>query len=144
MTQIDFHFNVGSRLLYACRFVSKVRKLGKTIAVWSSDTERLSEFDSLLWTFEDLSFIPHAPAGSSAAEGCPVLLSPYPGKLPDSDVLLLLDEDVPPDFEQLFRRFERIADIVSSVPEETAAARRRYKIYHQLNYPLRAFDQGRH
>ncbi|MCG5031342.1 DNA polymerase III subunit chi [Mesosutterella sp. OilRF-GAM-744-9] len=142
MQQIDFHFNVGSRLQYACLFVRKVWKMGKSVAVWSSDSARLADFNRRLWAFDDLSFVPHAMAGSQDAQEARVVLSEDPSRLPDSDVLLLLDESVPPDFEQLFRRFDRVVDIVSSVPEETAAARARYKIYRKLNCPLKAYDQG--
>lgn len=144
MQQIDFHFNVGNRLLYACRFVSKVWKMGKSIAVWSSDPVRLADFNRRLWAFDDLSFIPHAFAGAPDASEARVILAEDTAKLPDSDVLLLLDEQVPPGFETLFTRFDRIADIVSSIPEETAAARLRYKTYRSLQYPLKAYDQGRH
>ena len=143
MQQIDFHFNVGNRLQYACRFVKKVWKMGRSIAVWSSDPARLADFDRRLWAFEDLAFIPHAMAGGEDAEEARVILGADAAALPGSDVLLLLDEQTPPQFEQLFERFDRVVDIVSSIPEETAAARLRYKAYLSRKYPLKAYDQGR-
>ena len=30
MQQIDFHFNVAQRTIYACRLIKKVRKMGLT------------------------------------------------------------------------------------------------------------------
>lgn len=143
MQQIDFHFNVGQRLPYACRFIRKVWKMGKTVAVWSSDAARLADFNRRLWAFDDLSFIPHAMAGAKDADEARVILCEDPARLPGSDVLLLLDEQTPPAFEQLFERFDRVVDIVSSIPEETAAARLRYKTYRDLKYPLKAYDQGK-
>ena len=144
MTQIDFHFNVGNRLLYACYFVKKVWKLGKSIAVWSSDPLRLSGFDRRLGAFEDMAFSPHAFAGALDSDSARVILASDPTSLPDSDVLLLLDESVPPDYQKLFNRFDRIVDIVSSIPSETEAARSRYRIYRDNKYPLKAYDQKRH
>ena len=41
------------------------------------------------------------------------------------------------------QRFDRVVDIVSSIPEETEAARNRYRIYLHHKYPLKAYDQGR-
>lgn len=35
MQQIDFHFNVAQRTIYASRLIKKVRKMGLTVAVWS-------------------------------------------------------------------------------------------------------------
>ena len=32
MQQIDFHFNVAQRTIYACRLIKKVRKMGLTVA----------------------------------------------------------------------------------------------------------------
>ena len=143
MKQIDFHFNVGNRLFYACRFVNKVWGMGLSVAVWSSDRMRLDDFNRRLWAFEDMSFIPHAFAGGLDAKSARVILAPDPTALPDSDVLLLLDEGTPPDYENLFQRFDRVVDIVSSIPEETEAARNRYRIYLHHKYPLKAYDQGR-
>lgn len=37
MQQIDFHFNVAQRTIYACRLIKKVRKMGLTVAVWSGN-----------------------------------------------------------------------------------------------------------
>ena len=143
MKQIDFHFNVGDRLRYACLFVKKVKGLRKSVSVWSSDPRRLSAFDSLLWTFSDLEFIPHAMLGAEDFTETNILLSPEAGKLPPADILLLLDEQVPPDHAHLFERFERVVDIVSSVPEETEAARSRYRIYQREHLPLKAYDLKR-
>ena len=143
MNQIDFHFNVGNRLRYACLFVRKVDAMGKSVSVWSSDAGRLAAFDTMLWTFTDLSFITHAMAGAEDCTETRIILSPDPLQLPAADILLLLDENVPPDFPRLFARFERVVDIVSSVPEETEAARGRYRIYQREKLPLKAYDLKR-
>ena len=64
MQQIDFHFNVANRSLYACRLLKKVTGMGLKATVWSTNQAFLSRVYDDLWRFEDLTFIPHAWAGS--------------------------------------------------------------------------------
>ena len=82
MQQIDFHFNVAQRTIYACRLIKKVRKMGLTVAVWSSNEVLLRRAYDDLWRFEDLTFIAHAWAGSAFEADAPVVFA--------SDITLLL------------------------------------------------------
>ena len=71
-------------------------------------------FDQALWIFSALDFVPHVYAGSAFAETTPVILAPDTEKRSwASDVLLTLDDDAPPDFENFFARYERVIEVVS-------------------------------
>ena len=96
MQKIDFHFNVPNRLRYACLVARTVYRRGLTLAVWSADERRLRELDSLLWRFDDLAFLPHVRAENPLASETPILLSSNLAAL-SGDVLLLLDDGLPPD-----------------------------------------------
>jgi DNA polymerase III subunit chi len=126
--RLDFHVNVAHRLLYACKVVRKVRSAGRSVLVFTSDPDRLGRFDTALWTFSALDFLPHVPAGSPLAGVTPIWLTPRP--LPRArDVLVLLDDAVAPDFEPWFAGFERVIEVVSQDDDDRAAARARYKAY---------------
>lgn len=142
MSRIDFHFNVPDRLVYACRVVRKARAAGKTLVVWTSDAARLAAFDAQLWTFSALDFIPHVRADSPLAPDTPVLLTSDAATAPAADVLLLIDDAMPPDYAALFARYERVIDVVSPVEEERLAARTRFKTYRDQGYEPGFHDQG--
>ena len=140
MQKIDFHFNVPNRLRYACLVARTVYRRGLTLAVWSADERRLDALDSLLWRFDDLAFLPHVRAESPLAGETPILLSSKLGNL-SGDVLLLLDDGLPPDWASSFDRFQRIIDVVSTEPNELQASRARYRAYQAAGVELAAYDR---
>ncbi len=142
MQQIDFHFNVAKRTLYACRLIKKVRGLGKSVAVWGSDAGLMNRVYADLWRFEDMTVIPHAWAGSEFEADAPVVFATDINALKPADVLVLLDEAVPDNWQKTFEKFERIVDIVSTHPQELEHSRARYRLYRQAGIELKAYDRS--
>ncbi len=140
MTRIDFHTGVNHRLHYACRVIRKARAAQKRVVVYSSHPDRLAQFDSALWTFSALDFVPHVYAGSPFASTTPVLLARDTGSAPDSDVLLTLDDEVPLDCENFFARFERVIEVVSCDDEDRQRARARFKSYRERGFKPTAIE----
>lgn len=140
MQKIDFHYNVPNRLRYACLVARTVYRRGLRLAIWSADERRLRELNSLLWRFDDLAFLPHVHADSPLAKETPILLSTRLESL-DGDVLLLLDDNLPPEWEQRFDRFSRIIDVVSTDPIELQASRNRFRAYRAAGVELAAYDR---
>ncbi len=141
MQKIDFHFNVAQRTLYACRLIKKVRAMGLTVAVWSSNEVLLRRAYDDLWRFEDLTFIAHAWAGSAFEADAPVVFASDITKLKAADVIILLDETVPPDWQKVLAPFDRVVDIVSTSPTELTNSRARYRLYKTAGVTLNAYDR---
>lgn len=141
MQKIDFHFNVAQRTLYACRLIKKVRAMGMTVAVWSSNEVLLRRAYDDLWRFEDLTFIAHAWAGSAFEADAPVVFASDITKLKAADVIILLDETVPPDWQKVLAPFDRVVDIVSTSPTELTNSRARYRLYKTAGVTLNAYDR---
>lgn len=144
MQQVDFHFNVPGRLLYACQVAKTVLvKHQLTLSFWSSSEDQLKRLNSMLWSFDDLAFLPHAFVGGSfSAASAPILLSTDLSAL-KGDVLVLLDDALPPDWRAEFSRFGRIIDIVGTSEQEKATSRIRYKAYRDSGVKLMAYDRKR-
>ena len=140
MTRIDFHFNVDHRVHYACRVTRKARAAGKRLVVYARSAERLAQYDSMLWTFSALDFLPHVYVNSPLAGATPILLALEPAAAPSSDVLLTLDDDTPPGFAALFGRYERVIEVVSRDETERARARSRFKAYKEHGFQPTTFD----
>jgi DNA polymerase-3 subunit chi len=140
MTRIDFHFNAEHRLHYACRVTRKARAAGKRLVVFARDADRLAQFDTALWTFSALDFLPHVYVDSALAAGTPVLLTSDAERAPVSDVLLTLDDETPPDFNALFTRYERVIEVVSRNDDDRAHARARFKTYRDHGFAPTTFE----
>ena len=142
MKQIDFHFHVANRSLYACKLVKKVSAMGLTVGLWSRDEAFLEKLYDDLWRFEDLSFISHAWVGTDYERETSVLFSTDITRLGKKDVLIALDEEVPQNWQDVFTHFDRIVDIVPTAAEALTRARTRYRIYKASGVPLNAYDRS--
>lgn len=136
VTRIDFHSNVADKLTYACRLVRKARGAQCRIVLLTDDRQQLAELDNALWTFSEADFLPHVMAADPLAPQTPIVLTADDTvELPHYQVLINLSNSTP----ACFSRFERMFEIISSNPAETAAGRERYGFYKQRGYPLSHF-----
>jgi DNA polymerase III subunit chi len=124
MTRVDFYVSSddGARAapLLACRLAEKAWKLGHKVYVHAPDPAAAQQLDELMWTFRDVSFVPH-----SLTDDAPVRIGH--GGPPEgfNELLVNLASDVPPFAE----RFDRVAEIVAGVAEAEQRARARFKHY---------------
>jgi DNA polymerase-3 subunit chi len=138
--RIDFHFGVDHRIHYACRVIRKARAANRTVLAYARDADRLARFDAALWTFSALDFLPHVYADSPLAPATPIVLTLDAGNAPVRHVLLNLDDDVPPDFEAWFGRFERVIEVVSVDADDRNRARARFRRYRECGFEPVAHD----
>ncbi len=125
MTEVKFFFNVEHKLNYACKLAKKAFDGGMKLIVYTPDVRRAEEFDRLLWTFSQLSFVPHVRAEHPLASETPIVIATNDTALPHHDALLNLG-DVPPPF---FSRFEHLREIVTTDGDDRQLARERSKFY---------------
>lgn len=134
MTRIDFYVlddtDPGQRLRTACRLIGKAYGLGHRIHVHTGSRALSMQLDELLWTFRDVSFIPHQVEGEDAE--CPVQICHEREPANAGDILVNLDTQVP----LFFSRFERVAEIVNQDPAIRDAGRERYRFYKDRGYDL--------
>ena len=136
MSRVDFAYGAAHRLHMACRTAARHVGVGRRLLVYCTDARRLQRFDTLLWSFEPVSFIPHALADDPLADQADVILVPDAttlDALPPQDWLLNLDLDCPPQAE----RFGRILEIVSGHEADIQAARQRWIQYQQAGHDVR-------
>ena len=90
-----------------------------------------------------MAFIAHAWAGSPTQSESPVVFSTDIASLTGRDVLVLLDDNVPDNWREVFDGFDRVVDIVGKSPEELTASRARYRLYKASGVPLKAYDRSK-
>jgi DNA polymerase III subunit chi len=144
MTEVQFHFNVPDRLLYACRLLRKALRSGASGVAVSAPAPTLARLDRALWTFDPQEFIPHVVVRDGQAlptrlERTPIWLVEHAERAAHHPVLVHLGEAPAAGFES----FSRLIEIVSADPQERETARARWKHYAGRGYELQRFDVGR-
>lgn len=133
MSRVDFYILPESdpdRQKFACALVQKAWKAGNRVCLLADDRDQAGRLDDLLWTFRDISFVPHALADSADAEGVPILISWDTS--PTADVLVNIGDRLPSTTD----KFDRIAEIVGGDEGQRQAARKRYREYRQQGHEL--------
>jgi DNA polymerase-3 subunit chi len=129
--QVDFYplgaTDRRSRLVAACRLAEKAYDQGLKVAVRTASPAETAEFDDLLWTYADGSFVPHGvwPADPEVAALTPVLVGSSGLPPTHRDVLINLAADAPADFSA----YARICDVVGGDEDGKKAGRHRWRVY---------------
>lgn len=89
-----------------------------------------SRFDDLLWTYRDISFLPHAlvPCEEETPVGIGADTEPAAGY----DLMINLTDSVP----EFFSRFERVVETTGIDEQQRKLARDRYRFYQERGYAL--------
>jgi DNA polymerase-3 subunit chi len=126
---VDFYVldevSARGRLRTACRVVEKAYLAEHTVLVWHTELEELKEFDELLWTFGDGSFVPHEPLAANGFEVAPVLLSMGTAPAFPFDVLVNLAPEGPAFVDSA----QRVAEFIDGDAGRRQAGRARFRVY---------------
>ncbi len=137
LPQVDFYILNNNRPpeMLTCQLAHKANEQGLKVQILARDEAMARAIDERLWTFNDISFIPHALVDSSDSDSVPVLISWTQPAPSHSDVLMNLRRECPADPE----RFSRIIEIVETDEESRQYGRERFR-----NYRNRGYDPGTH
>ena len=132
MTRIDFYTEVDDKVAFACRIAQKASRQHLTVVMLADDDGLLERASTLLWSLPATGFTPHCRAGTPLADETPIVLA-RPGEItPHDQVLINLADARPTDFS----RFERLAEIVSTLDADRQLARERYRFYRDRGYTI--------
>lgn len=119
---------------FVCRLIDKAYLLQKTIYIQVNSDGEGQRLDELLWTFRDISFIPHCYLSDNAILN-PLLSVNIATKKPkefNADIFFNLSNEVP----TYFHEFSRIIEVVSEEKRSKNQSRHKYKFYKAQNCPL--------
>lgn len=136
MTEIDFYTHADDRLQVAARLCVKLHGLGRRVRVLTLDSAMTARLDTMLWTTPSIGFVPHCRMANALAAETPIIVDDATEHSGVAEVLINLRSEQPP----FFRRFERLAEIISDDPEVVAAGRTKWQMYKQQGYTLRVHD----
>jgi len=81
--------------------VEKSLQRGWRAAIKTDSSERSDALDTLLWTYDDQSFLPHAQQGDGDAAGQPVLISVEEGNPNSAHIVFYVGGAQPSDWNSL-------------------------------------------
>lgn len=134
MPRVDFYVlpETSPAERFACTIANKAWQQGHTVYIATLSREAAEVMDDLLWTFQDISFLPHALAQTDVPPAEPVVIG-WNGRLPgEYEVLINLTADIPDGVEN----FARIVEIVAGSHERRELARKRYRAYRARGYEM--------
>jgi DNA polymerase-3 subunit chi len=136
--QVDFYIlpENGNQKHFACALIQKAWKQGNNIFVNTRSGSEAAAFDDLLWTFKDISFLPHCLATNDNTENSPIVIGDdnhMHGQIPDHTTIMLnLTDQMPRHTNKL----KRILEIVAGSESERQQARKRYAEYRDQGHEL--------
>lgn len=121
---------------FACKLAKKAYDGGRKLVVYAPSPALADEFDRALWTFSQLSFVPHVKASHALAAETPIVIAHDDSSLPHHEALLNLGNE-PPAF---FSRFEALRELVLADDEDRARARERARFYKSRGFDVTHMD----
>lgn len=140
MTRIDFYIiESGSEEAtntFICRLTEKIWSQNNATYIHTMDEQQATQYDELLWTFHDSSFIPHQLTSPEApSPSAKTVLIGYKSNAnitEHHDVLINLHHEAP----SFFSQFERVAEIITTDETSKVKGRERYQFYRDRGYAL--------
>lgn len=140
MTRVDFYIlsehSRRSMKQILCSVTAKAYGHGHKIYVHTENNDQASQIDDLLWTCQDISFLPHGQAGIADQEKTPILIGHTDPPVELHDIIINMTNTVP----LFFGRFDRLIEIVSPSPDQRDKARERYRFYQERGYTLNTHE----
>lgn len=127
--------NQKSRDLYICRLVEKAYQNNKKIFINLNLAEEAPILDTQLWTFRDISFIPHAVYNSAdKLKTLHCALLGFQVAPPDdyNEVLVNLAAEIP----NFCNNFQHIIEVILAEDNAKNLGRKKYKIYQQNGFTM--------
>jgi DNA polymerase III subunit chi len=127
--KVEFHTSVANKLDFACRLLRKAQAAGGPVVV-GGEPALLDRLDVALWTFDALSFVPHARLRAGSSPGpvhmrTPLWLADVPGQCRQREVLVNLG----PELAEGWEGFERVIELVDATDADRASGRERWRTY---------------
>ena len=134
MSRVDFYLLSDESGMYkfACIMASKAWSAGNHVYMYAETEDTAKKLDDLLWTFRDISFVPHEIYNETENNEVPITIG-FGNHFPNhSQVMINLDYKIP----EFAEKFSRIIEIVENNEKNKKVARQRYRQYKENDYEI--------
>jgi DNA polymerase III subunit chi len=139
VTEVGFYHLLATPLERALpRLLERAHGQGYRIVVRAASPERVEHLNSLLWTYDDASFLPHGAAKDGNAAEQPIWLTEHDDNPNSATMLVLVDGIAAADLA----KFARCADLFDgNDAAAVAAARERWRAAAAAGHALTYWQQ---
>lgn len=96
MTEGNFYTLVKSQWNKSLpKLLEQIISRGNKVHVFCDDEAFMNELDNLIWTFEQLAFVPHGTFKDPMPEVTPIILSTEENKLNNANILVITGKKLP-------------------------------------------------
>ena len=121
------------------KLLEKVLERGHRAIVLVGSTERVEFLNTVLWTYEENSWLPHGSNGDGTPEAQPIYLTANEINPNDADVLVSVDGRTP----SKIKEFVRIIDMFDGQSKDSVlAARHRWQTYKDQGLDMTYWQQS--
>ncbi|MBU0744393.1 MAG: DNA polymerase III subunit chi [Gammaproteobacteria bacterium] len=124
------------RYLYTCRIIEKAFNNNHKIYIHTANLEETQTFDIQLWTFGDISFVPHEIHPPSLDQDTPILIGHESPPSSQNDILINLTPEIAP----FYKQFKHLIEVIPNEDSLKALARKRFQIYKKAGYSTEVFN----
>ena len=138
MNRVDFYIlqDQNPPEHFACAISNKLVRQGLPVHLLAENREAAVNLDDYLWTYRDISFLPHKLVDDRNPPDTPVTIGWHGSAHPYDGVLINLGMNIP----DIAGAFARIIEIVAAYDPPRAQARDRYRQYRDRGYELHNHD----
>jgi len=140
--RVDFYItnNSDTQSCYplACRLLEKAYAQKHSVYVHTENEQQAQLLNQQLWTFRDISFIPHNLVNETCALSPPVQIGFQQVPEHMNDLMLNLSLDIP----SCYNRFARIMEIVPAEQTWKTALREHFRFYREQGCQLFNHQMG--
>lgn len=139
MTAVGFYHLQSLTLDRALpQLLEKAYAAGYRVVLIAGSVERVDHLNTLLWTFNDATFLPHGSAKDGNAPQQPIWLTVEDENPNDADMLVLVDGVM----SRQLDRYKRVLDVFDGNDETAvASARQRWQQAKAAGYELTYWQQ---
>lgn len=134
MPQVDFYIlpENRSRERFICILINKIWQQGYSVYIHTGSKDAAQALDNLLWTYQDISFVPHTLSDMNQPNNEKICIDWHPEINTDYDIFINLADEIPQDMD----KFARIVEIVAGNETDKKIAREHYRQFRNLGYEL--------
>jgi DNA polymerase-3 subunit chi len=142
MDAINFYVSRGQRsqdrLKLVYKLVEKALAQQMLVHIQCGSLHECDYLDNFLWSYQELSFIPHGKlrADGEAEIGFLVSLGVDVEPIKHSGLLINLSQNVP----RYFPAYDKFAEVLNQTPEILDSGRKRYAYYRKTGYNLNYYQ----
>lgn len=126
MQQIDFYILTSDNPLpFTCRLLEKAYKQNHQVDVCMSSPTDAQKLNDLLWSFSDISFVPHHLISDNENQSSPIVISHNSNLTAHKDIYVTLTNEIPATMD----KFQRIIFVVPNDETQKQLARQHYKTF---------------